>query len=82
MKKSYSQPNILFEAFSLCSSVAAGCAKKITTQYNGDCAVPYGDKNVFTSDVNACEVKVADGSPMFNGLCYHVPIDMNTIFNS
>ena len=83
MKKTYSQPDILFESFSLCSSIAAGCAHNITTQYNGTCAVMFGDKAVFTESVgDICAVKVADGSPIFNGLCYHVPTDMNSIFNS
>lgn len=82
MKKSYSQPDILFEGFSLCSSIAAGCAKKIGTMYNGECGAPYGDKFVFTQEVNGCKIKVEDGSPIFNGLCYHVPIDMNALFNS
>lgn len=82
MKKTYSQPDILFEGFSLCSSIAAGCGKKIGTMYNGNCGVPYGDKTVFTVEVNGCAIKVEDGSPMFNGLCYHVPIDANSLFNS
>ncbi len=82
MKKTYSQPDILFESFSLCANIAAGCGKKIGTQYNGTCGVPYGDKFVFTEDVGGCQVKVVDGSPIFNGLCYHVPVDMNAVFNS
>lgn len=82
MKKHYSEPNILFESFSLCSSIAAGCAKKISSWANGDCGVPYGNKMVFITDVSGCKVKVEDGSPMFNGLCYHVPIDVNSLFNS
>jgi hypothetical protein len=82
MKKAYSQPDILFESFSLSSSIAATCAFNITTQYNGNCAVMYGDKAVFTGDIGACLVKVADGSPIFNGLCYHVPVSQNSIFNS
>lgn len=82
MKKTYSQPDILFESFSLCSSIAAGCAFNITTQYSGQCAVMYGDKAVFMGDIGACKVKVTDGSPIFNGLCYHIPVEQNTIFNS
>ena len=84
MKKTYSHPDILFESFSLCSSIAgSGCAHNITTQYSGTCAVMFGDKAVFTEQVgNICAVKVADGSAIFNGLCYHVPTDMNSVFNS
>lgn len=83
MKKQYSEPNILFESFSLCSSIAAGCAKKINTQYNGECGVPYGTKRiVFTDPVPGCKIKAEDGSPLYDGLCYDVPIDMNALFNS
>ena len=82
MKKQYSQPNILFEGFSLCSGIAAGCAKKINTFANGDCGVPYGKRLVFTTEVSGCKVKVEDGSPFYDGLCYHVPVDMNALVNS
>lgn len=82
MKKEYSEPGIVYNDFSLCSSIAAGCGKKIGTMYNGTCGVPYGEKFVFTLEVSGCETKVEDGSPMFNGLCYHVPIDANSLFNS
>lgn len=82
MKKTYSQPDIQFESFSLCSSIAAGCSKRIGTMYNGECGFPYGDVMVFTEGVDGCAIKVADGSPIFNGLCYHVPVDQNSLFNS
>ena len=82
MRKQYSEPNIIFESFSLCSSIAAGCAKKINTYANGDCGVPYGKRIVFTHAVAGCKIKAEDGSALYDGLCYDVPIDMNALFNS
>ena len=82
MKKSYSQPDIVFESFSLCSSIAAGCGVKVGVMNNGDCGLPYGNRVVFLENVNGCIWKIQDGSKEFNGLCYHVPIDALSLFNS
>ena len=83
MKKQYSEPDIIFESFSLCSSIAAGgCARKINTFANGNCGAPYGKRIVFTWEVVGCKVKAEDGSLMYDGMCYHVPVDMNALFNS
>lgn len=82
MKKSYSQPDIVFESFSLCASIAAGCGVKVGVMYNGECGLPYGNRVVFLEDVNGCTWKIQDGSKEFNGLCYHVPIDALSLFNS
>lgn len=87
MKKVYSQPDILFESFSLYSSIASGdCGVKITTQYDGECGLPYGDKVVFTDAVAGClkpgSIIVSDENAIFNGLCYHVPIGNLNLFNS
>lgn len=81
MKKQYSQPDIYFENFSLSTSIAA-CGVRVGTVNNGECGLPYGNRIVFTHDVVGCAMKVEDGSPQFNGLCYHVPIDANALFNS
>lgn len=52
MKKSYSQPEIVFESFSLCSSIAAGCTTVIEdgSFFDGICYhVPTADKVLFNS---------------------------------
>lgn len=82
MKKTYSQPDILFENFSLSTSIAEVCAVVTHTPQDGTCGVMFGDRMVFIGNVDGCAIKVADGSPVFNGLCYHVPIDTNALFNS
>ena len=82
MRQQYSKPDILFEDFSLSSGIAAGCEEIINTAYSGQCAMKFGDMMVFVSSVSACTDPVADGSPNYNGLCYHVPIDTKNIFNS
>lgn len=87
MKRAYSQPDILFESFSLYTSIASGdCGVKITTQFDGECGLPYGDKIVFTDQVNGCKAEgsiiVSDENAIFNGLCYHVPIGSMSLFNS
>jgi hypothetical protein len=85
MKKTYSQPDILFESFSLNENIAtanANCTRNISNQYSGNCGLHYGDKIIFTMAAAGCRVKIEDGSPLFDGLCYHVPSGNNKLFNS
>ena len=85
MKKEYSTPDILFESFSLNENIASGnatCTRNITNQYSGDCGLQYGNKIVFTVPAAGCRVKIEDGSPVFDGLCYHIPSGDNKLFNS
>lgn len=82
MKKAYVQPDIVFESFSLSTNIAAACANNVHTQYTGYCGVPYGKKMIFLMNVSGCHTKVADGDPVYESLCYHVPVDDNKLFNS
>ena len=85
MKKAYVQPDIIFDSFSLSENVAtanANCTRNITNQYSGDCGLQYGNKVVFVQGAGGCHFKVVDGSPMFNGLCYHIPTGDRRLFNS
>lgn len=83
MKKIYSKPDIAFESFSLCMNIAAtSCAQIVKTHADGDCGVNFGGRWVFMTDVAGCKYKVDDGSAMANYLCYHVPTDGMTVFNS
>lgn len=85
MKRIYSRPDIVFESFSLCENIASvnsNCSRNITTTYSNICGLQYGNKIVFTMAASGCQVKVQDGSPMFDGLCYHIPVGENKLFNS
>lgn len=85
MKKTYSAPDIIFESFSLDENIAASnanCSRTVKTYSNGICGMQYGNKIVFTIAVAGCRVKIEDGSPLFDGLCYHIPYGENKLFNS
>lgn len=85
MKKAYCAPDIVFESFSLNENIASAntnCTRNITNQYSGSCGLLYGNKIVFTVAAAGCRIKIEDGTPMFDGLCYHVPSGDNKLFNS
>lgn len=85
MKSKYSTPDIVFESFSLNENLAStnsNCTRNITTAYSNTCGLQYGNKIVFTIAAAGCYVKVQDGSPLFDGLCYHIPVGDNKLFNS
>ena len=82
MKREYSQPDIMYEDFSLSAGIAAGCEKIINTNQSNQCAMKFGDLMLFVSSVQACYDPVVDGSEKYDGLCYHVSIDAKNIFNS
>ncbi|MBO5070134.1 MAG: hypothetical protein J6C37_07210 [Roseburia sp.] len=85
MRKKYKKPEIMFESFSLNTNIAGDCEVKTWTPNQGKCAYTYedeflGEVNLFIDDVYACTTKDADGE--YDGFCYHVPIESNTLFNS
>lgn len=82
MKKKYEKPIFVFESFSLNTSIAGDCGVKITTPSYGECGMEYGPDYIFIDATTGCsdEYLVDDGS--HNGLCYHVPVDQNKLFNS
>ena len=82
MKKNYSKPDIFFDNFSLCNSIAAFCARPTNTPVRGTCALMIGGKPLFLSGVSQCYFVVEDGTPEYDGICYHVPTDTTSIFNS
>ena len=89
MRKAYSKPEIIFEDFTLSTNIAAGC--EIITNYAVyECQYEVGrgsnKKNVFAAEYN-CDYSQgvqyeADGTPSYNGVCYHVPIESNNLFTS
>lgn len=85
--KKYSTPDIVFESFSLSTSIAGNCGYKTDIKSQGDCYVQFGAVKVFTSQVGGCLSNVGNGgviidSGVFNGLCYHVPTNGNNVFMS
>ena len=84
MKKTYVKPRIVIETFGLSTSIAGDCETKTNTPNSGKCAYTYEDEffgeiNLFIEGVDACKIKEQDG---YNGICYHVPLDTTTLFNS
>ena len=85
MKKSYSTPDIFFDSMALDENIASAnqnCARNVTNMYSNICGLQYGSKIVFTLAASGCKFKAQDGSPMFDGWCYHVPTEGRTLFNS
>lgn len=89
MKKEYSKPDIIFESFSLSTSITAGCEVK-PSNFTVDCGVKWSKGvYIFTEDVQGCTTKVLNGNLTLNfvddennGLCYHNPSDSFNVFNS
>ena len=84
MKKLYSKPEIMFESFTICASIAAGCENINTNPTKDVCAYKYKDdfgrdRAVFTSSIAMCTTK-NDGD--YNGICYDTPSENYNLFNS
>ena len=85
MKRVYSAPDIFFDSFALNENIASAnsnCDRNVTTMYSNICGLWYGEKYVFTIAASGCDFKAQDGSPFFDGLCYHIPTADNRLFNS
>lgn len=85
MKKDYSAPEIVFDSFALnenIASVNSNCDRNLTNQYSGSCGLIFGGRTLFTISATGCIFKVQDGSPVANGMCYHIPTGGNKLFNS
>lgn len=88
MKKAYSKPDILFESFSLATSITAGCEEKATNATTA-CGVKFGKSIIFTDAAYGCSSIIVDGSTEGNwvdkennGLCYHNPSATYNVFIS
>lgn len=79
MRKTYSKPEILFESFSMSTSIAAGCEFITKLQTEGSCGYETRNGVVFTTKVGGCEYHEPDEN---DSLCYHVPTTGTNIFNS
>ena len=87
MKKIYTKPEILFEDFAMSDSIAAGCEVITDTPNAGNCGVSFGKGRVlFLDGMSLCTRPVKDGVPdadgLYDGYCYHVPSQLNNLFNS
>ena len=82
MKKTYSKPQIMFESFSMSTNIAAGCEKTFGLYSRGDCGIPTNvpGMTIFNLD-GGCTVAGGEEAK-YNGLCYHVPLESDNLFNS
>lgn len=81
MKRQYSKPDILFEDFSLSTAISGTCEVKTNTPSKESCGYDVEGTTVFLTGINGCVFPIEDGS-VNDGLCYHVPVDTNNLFNS
>lgn len=79
MKLTYEAPEIMFEDFSLSSSIAAGCEFKTSLQGENQCGYMMEGDIVFASDISGCKYKPADGN---DTVCYHNPTDTHNLYTS
>lgn len=81
MKKNYSKPDILFESFSLSTSVAAGCAVITPLPQIDQCGLPrFYNWILFHNEIQGC-----NRTPTTNdgdGICYHPPTEQTNLFSS
>ena len=82
LKKQYLKPVILFEDFTMSTSISAGCDKMVGAPTRDSCGVLFGDGFVFIEGITGCVIKPVDGSDEYNGFCLHVPYDEHVLFNS
>lgn len=77
MKKYYGKPDIYFDNFTMCTSIAGNCDVITNTSGGGVCGLEETDTiTIFTNGVTACTFKVGNSTvdAEYNGICYDVPI--------
>ena len=79
MKKSYIKPDIMFDSFSMCGSVAS-CEINANFQENSCGVKMTADITLFTEEAQGCSWKVKEQE--YDGLCYHVPFESYNVFGS
>lgn len=81
MKKTYCKPQISFEDFELSANIAAKCAISVGPDDLQHCAyeIP-GIGKLFLRTYSECEYKLRTDGEF--GLCYHIPMERNSLFNS
>lgn len=79
LKKPYSKPTVAFQNMFLATSVSSGCSTTMDAQFSfGSCVIFYEELGgtVFNEATDACDF-VTD-----ENLCYHIPIESSTVFES
>ena len=80
MKKTYCEPQIIFEDFELTANIANGCGHSAGHNRNMCGYNIPGIGKLFVDGNSACGFKVyTDGT---YGLCYHVPMESNSVYAS
>lgn len=87
MKKLYKKPEIVFEDFTLSTSIAGDCDKIVGNPTKGACGVPGSDGvNLFSASVTGPAGCMEDWESSFgdsyDGFCYYNPSDDKLLFNS
>ena len=83
MKKAYTKPEIIFDDFSLATTIAAGCQNQTHTPSWNMCGVDIpGVGHAFSEAMLSCMVKITEGNEGQYNFCYHVPTETNRLFNS
>lgn len=86
MKKAYMKPDIIFEDFTLSTSIAGSCEVPTSTPGARQCGLDFGAGVIFLDTMlGICTIKVKDngsGDGEHNGICYHVFSNGRNIFNS
>lgn len=84
MKREYAKPIIVFEDFTLTTSIASGCEVKTNLQAMGNCGwIPAtaGLKAQFLWIIRL-GVLILPHKPYMIRICYHVPTESYNLFNS
>lgn len=83
MKKAYTKPEIIFDDFSLATTIAVGCQNQTHTPSWNMCGVDIpGVGQAFSEAMLSCTVKITEGNEGQYNFCYHVPTETNRLFNS
>lgn len=84
MKREYAKPIIVFEDFTLNTSIASGCEAKTNLQAMGNCGwIPNAHWNqgaIFMDSSTGCAITPSQAG--YDTLCYHVPTESYNLFNS
>ena len=79
MKLAYEAPEIIYEDFSLSTSIAAGCEFKTQLQAENVCGYMMEGDVVFAADISGCKYTPAEDE---DTICYHNPSDLRNIYTS
>lgn len=79
MKRRYEAPEILFEDFTMSTSIAGNCGTLVGNPSENICGYRTRNGDVFVEGITGCVYKQPDG---YDGICYHVPVDASELFNS